>query len=1005
MKKYTMVLFVFAFVFGLFNINVNYVNAQVAGSAGIICPNGNTLESNCTTAPGGSVAVPLCPNGNTLASNCTVTSIGTPIPVPTCPVFNLGTKSEDVRAFQAQLNAQGASLTIDGSYGPQTRANAERYCNYPKPSSVVISGVKGPQTLDVNQQGTWTVTAYNKNGGDLSYDVIWGDSTSGVAGGLLQGSYQSGQSATFTHSYSQAGIYKPTFTVSSDNTIRCIQAPCPTNGGSAQTSLSVNVGNSPVPLPTDPIVKFNYFLVGENKYRFEVSSSQKFDRVQIEPDCSDSSGVYIFSSQLGKQTCRSFSTSLRPTNGISHILTLYSTDGRTHYATLWAFVYYKDVLIGTQALQIKVSPIENNSSSITVLSPNGGEIWTKGTTQTISWQDTNNISTHEIKLVPYNTSCNYGTCLPGVYTPYTIANTQGSSYNWPVGQTWENKNVPDGAYTIQVCQSGTNNCGLSKSYFKIISGTSTTPSITVLSPNGGEEWKQGEYKMISWQGNSQSNYYKIEIWGADTKVGDSNGIPVSVDGDAWRIVESVSGNSYRWKVGDVDCGGPCTGPIAGEKYRIVVRGKSSTSDLASASYTSFDWSDSPFSITSNTTQPSITIISPSNGTLKLDDFTTISLSSSGTSTINNPGVRLNLLGANGNVLGTFVQFFLNSNGPNYTWKVGQYYSSNGNNLLSASPGAGYMIQAVLLDGSYNVLYTATGAPFTIVSGTTTIPSIHITGASDSQSSDSSISVNVGNTFTISGMPQNLQGLSYWLGNGSQPSSGYYSRAYFFDQNFVNNNLCGNNDAPVNGVWTMTCTAKVAGSSTFYIEIYANGQTYKSNTVNITVSGTTTTTTSLSAACTATPLVDVAGYVLKWDAQVSGGTSPYNYSWSAYNDVSAYVGGSTTSSSFSASYSSTGTKQAVVRVTDSVGNTTSASCSSGGVLGTESFNFTQLLKFGSSGNEVMELQKFLTGTGYDVGIADGKFGLKTQEAVVQFQAANKLKGDGIVGPEVRALLNR
>ena len=77
---------------------------------------------------------------------------------------------------------------------------------------------------------------------------------------------------------------------------------------------------------------------------------------------------------------------------------------------------------------------------------------------------------------------------------------------------------------------------------------------------------------------------------------------------------------------------------------------------------------------------------------------------------------------------------------------------------------------------------------------------------------------------------------------------------------------------------------------------------------------------------------------------------------------------------------------------------------GKVLGAESFNFTQPLQNGSSGNEVMELQKFLNGAGYDAGAVDGKFGAKTQGALIKFQVANGLVGDGVVGPLVRALLN-
>src|SRR3989338_6784263 len=107
----------------------------------------------------------------------------------------------------------------------------------------VISGVSGPQTLNVNQTGTWTIKASNSTDGNLSYSVVWGDESYLSSSTTLNKSLNTSQSATFTHSYSQAGTYTPTFTVTSENTIRCITTPCPSNEGSAKTSLSVNVGS------------------------------------------------------------------------------------------------------------------------------------------------------------------------------------------------------------------------------------------------------------------------------------------------------------------------------------------------------------------------------------------------------------------------------------------------------------------------------------------------------------------------------------------------------------------------------------------------------------------------------------------------------------------------------------------------------------------------------------------------------------------------------------------
>lgn len=78
---------------------------------------------------------------------------------------------------------------------------------------------------------------------------------------------------------------------------------------------------------------------------------------------------------------------------------------------------------------------------------------------------------------------------------------------------------------------------------------------------------------------------------------------------------------------------------------------------------------------------------------------------------------------------------------------------------------------------------------------------------------------------------------------------------------------------------------------------------------------------------------------------------------------------------------------------------------GKVLGAGTFNFTSKMKNGSISNEVMELQKFLNNNGYDCGTSDGKFGAKTKLAVIEFQIANGLEGDGVIGSLTRGILNK
>lgn len=70
-----------------------------------------------------------------------------------------------------------------------------------------------------------------------------------------------------------------------------------------------------------------------------------------------------------------------------------------------------------------------------------------------------------------------------------------------------------------------------------------------------------------------------------------------------------------------------------------------------------------------------------------------------------------------------------------------------------------------------------------------------------------------------------------------------------------------------------------------------------------------------------------------------------------------------------------------------------------------FKFTKAIKLGSTGTEVMELQKKLKTLGFYKGKIDEGFGAILEKAVKAFQKKNKLPQAGNVGPSTRALLNK
>ncbi len=65
------------------------------------------------------------------------------------------------------------------------------------------------------------------------------------------------------------------------------------------------------------------------------------------------------------------------------------------------------------------------------------------------------------------------------------------------------------------------------------------------------------------------------------------------------------------------------------------------------------------------------------------------------------------------------------------------------------------------------------------------------------------------------------------------------------------------------------------------------------------------------------------------------------------------------------------------------------------------NFDTSLKYGSKGDNVIELQDFLTQEGVYTGKLDGRYGFGTLNAVKAFQTANGLKADGYFGKGSRA----
>jgi hypothetical protein len=208
-----------------------------------------------------------------------------------------------------------------------------------------------------------------------------------------------------------------------------------------------------------------------------------------------------------------------------------------------------------------------NMGSITVVSPNGGEIWNVGSTHQILWTDNicENVRIELWKGGAYNSLICASTPSTGSFTwtiPPIPAATSGNDYKVKIMSIGLNSGTTVAVYDF------------SNSNFTITSGS----FIIVTSPNGGEGWARGSTHIITWQDNIPQNV-RIELW--------KGGVFQSL------IAYSVPSNgSCYWAI-------PATQPL-GSDYKVKILALSSN-----ATNTLFDFSDNNFSILGPTNSPSV----------------------------------------------------------------------------------------------------------------------------------------------------------------------------------------------------------------------------------------------------------------------------------------------------------------------------------------------------------------------------------------------------------------
>lgn len=347
----------------------------------------------------------------------------------------------------------------------------------------VISGVSGPTQLKVSETGNWTVKASDPEQGILTYSVVWGDETTGSAFAPTSKSSTYTQTTTFTHSYSKSGDYTIAFVVKD------------AQGKEAKTTITVKILSETIAC-TDSDGGKEYYLKGN------VAEINQYTNWQ--------SNIY-------PDMC----VSDTPFGNLAEAICEKRADGYYYGSQI-----YYTCLYGCQDGACVAAP----TPSITVLSPTSG---TSNDMITIYGKNLVDTIPSGIKIELLKDGLHSGT----IGTQHIFVQPDGLSLRFQlIGLLVENSEYR--TYQIRVVNNNGNSNTVN---FTIVAPS--TPSITVISPNGGEVWEVGKTYIIKWNTTLDSSKI-IQIGLIDVRYSTETG----PRGEATIIHSTPNTGGYGWTV-------------------------------------------------------------------------------------------------------------------------------------------------------------------------------------------------------------------------------------------------------------------------------------------------------------------------------------------------------------------------------------------------------------------------------------------------------------------------
>jgi hypothetical protein len=222
--------------------------------------------------------------------------------------------------------------------------------------------------------------------------------------------------------------------------------------------------------------------------------------------------------------------------------------------------------------------------SVSLTSPIGGENWQAGSSKNITWTKSANVTTVNIA---YTTD-------DGLNFVTIASNQPGTVYNWTIPNGLASTNVK-----IRISDAASNN-----QIFSMSPNAFTISRLFLISPNGGERWRAGSTKSITWDRSSNINNVNLQ-YAIVSNPTESDWIdiiastPASSGSYNWNIpealstvnakirirfvsnttIQDVSDNSFA--IGYIQISQPTGANVwqAGKEYQIVWNASSSVSNL------------------------------------------------------------------------------------------------------------------------------------------------------------------------------------------------------------------------------------------------------------------------------------------------------------------------------------------------------------------------------------------------------------------------------------------